>query len=38
MIDGIVRSHGIEKFFVRLVYLLCFIASVILGTLLYLNK
>jgi hypothetical protein len=37
-IDGVVRSHGIQKFFMRLIYLICFIATVILGALLYLNK
>jgi hypothetical protein len=38
IVDGIVRSHGLQKFFVRLLYLICFIASVILAALLYLNK
>ncbi|MAL86271.1 MAG: permease [Opitutae bacterium] len=38
MIDGIVRSHSLQKFFVRSLYLICFIASVIFATLLYLNS
>jgi len=38
IVDGIVRSHGLQKFFLRMLYLVCFIASVILGALLYLSK
>jgi hypothetical protein len=37
-IDGVVRSHGIQKFFMRLLYLLCFVATVILAALLYVNS
>ena len=37
-IDGAVRSHGIQKFFMRLLYLICFVATVILAALLYVNS
>ena len=37
-IDGVVRSHGIQKFLMRLLYLICFVATVILVALLYINK
>jgi hypothetical protein len=37
-IDGVVRSHGIQKFFMRLLYLICFVATVILAALLYVNS
>jgi len=37
-IDGVVRSHGIQKFLMRLLYLLCFVATVILAALLYVNR
>jgi hypothetical protein len=37
-VDGIIRSHGIQKFFMRLLYLICFVATVILAALLYINK
>jgi len=37
-VDGVVRSHGIQKFFMRVLYLICFIATVILAALLYINK
>ena len=38
MVDGIVRSHAMQKFLMKLVYLICFVATVILATLLYLNS
>ncbi len=38
MIDGVVRSHGIQKFCLRLIYLLCFVATIILAALLYFDK
>ena len=38
MVDGIVRSHAVQKFFIRTIYLFCFIATIILVTLLYLNS
>ena len=38
MVDGIVRSHAIQKNLMRLVYLICFITTVILASLLYLNS
>lgn len=37
-VDGIVRSHGMQKFLMRILYLICFVATVILSTLLYLNS
>lgn len=37
-VDGVVRSHGIQKFFMRLLYLVCFITTVILAALLYINR
>ncbi len=36
-VDGFVRSHGLHKLLLRVVYVTCFIISVILGTLLYLK-
>jgi len=38
MIDGIVRSHAMQKFLMRLLYLFCFITTIILATLLFLNS
>ena len=38
MIDGVVRSHGIQKFCLRLIYLLGFVATIILAALLYFDK
>ena len=37
-VDGIVRSHGMQKFLMRMLYLICFVATIILSTLLYLNS
>ena len=37
-IDGVVRSHGIQKFLMRMLYLICFVATVILAALLYVNR
>ena len=37
-IDGFVRSHGLQKVLLKLVYFVCFIISVILATLLYLEN
>ena len=37
-VDGVVRSHGIQKFFMRLLYLICFITTVILVALLYIKN
>jgi hypothetical protein len=34
-VDGFVRSHGLQKVLLKLVYFTCFIISVILATLLY---
>ena len=36
-IDQVVRSHGIQKFLVRLLYFACFVATVVLATLIYIN-
>ena len=38
LIDGIVRSYAVQRFFKGLFYLLCFIVTVILATLLYLQS
>ena len=36
-IDGLVRSHSLQKIVSRTIYLVCFVISVILATLLYLE-
>jgi hypothetical protein len=38
MIDKMVRSHAFHKMAIKLLYFICFVISVILGTLLYLDK
>jgi len=38
MIDRMVRSHALHTFALRVVYFVCFVATVILATLLYLEK
>ena len=38
MIDRMVRSHALHTLGLRLVYFVCFVVSVILATLLYLQK
>ena len=38
LIDGIVRSYAVQRFFKGLFCLLCFIVTVILATLLYLQS
>ena len=37
-VDGFVRSHGLQKVLLKMVYFICFIISVILATLLYLEN
>ncbi|HAU58814.1 MAG TPA: hypothetical protein DCW45_00440 [Opitutae bacterium] len=37
-VDGFVRSHSLQKVLLKLVYFTCFIISVILATLLYLEN
>lgn len=36
-VDSFVRSHALQKLILRTVYLVCFIASIILATLLYIE-
>jgi len=36
-VDSFVRSHGLQKLMLRTVYFVCFIASIILATLLYIE-
>jgi len=38
MIDGIVRSYALQRFFKGFFYILCFVVTVILATLLYLQS
>ena len=37
-VDGMIRSHSLQKFFRRIFFLICFTISVIFATLLYLEK
>ena len=38
MIDRMVRSHALHTLSLRVVYFVCFVLSIILATLLYLEK
>jgi len=38
MIDRMVRSHALHTFALRIFYFACFVLSIILATLLYLEK